>query len=709
MRMEGELGPEAAAGAYEALVREHLGNDPRFDLVLLGMGPDVHVASLFPGKPELEETRRLVVGVPLAGMEPQVPRVTLTLPVLNRARVVDFLVAGEDKAQAVARAFGDPPDPDAPAARVRPEDGSIFVFVDEAAAALLVKGQFIGLDVGGTKIASATLQDGKLTTRELIKTNVADSDALVGPAGRADRPPALRRHRRGRGRAALDHRVRDRPDRPQRQHPAPGPAAARAADRAGRDPGLHRERRVVRGARGGVRRGRQPRVPEPRDDHRRHRHRRRHGVQRAPLPRRDERRRDRPHGDRARPRGRRAGPRGQAPAAGHARVPRRGPGARPPRRARGASRRRTPSSASAWQEDGEVTGHDVVDGAKAGDADALRVLDILGQRLGIGIANAINLFDPQEIVIGGGVSIAGDLLLEPARTRRRALHGAGAGPAHDDPARAPRRPGRRARRGDGRRAGGGEGASRWRGPASTPTATSRSPSTASSATSTRSRSSAPTARSTGTAARPSTRRACSARSSTRTRAASTRCARRADEWTSKQLYFPDTNVLITRFLTEEGVGEVQDFMPIDHAEMELHRHRLIRRVVVVRGQMGFQIEVQPRFDYARAEHEVEMHPHGVLFRSPDLTLALEGAIARTMGHDRTARAPRQRRLRDLRPRRGRLADVRARARPAGPHLPPLLRARDRPPRSTPPSPTGAAGSGSRATRAAGARWCCAPR
>src|SRR3954447_1704151 len=59
----------------------------------------------------------------------------------------------------------------------------------------------------------------------------------------------------------------------------------------------------------------------------------------------------------------------------------------------------------------------------------------------------------------------------------------------------------------------------------------------------------------------------------------------ADAWTSKQLYFPDTNVLITRFLTEEGVGEVQDFMPIDHAEMEMHRHRLLRRVVVVRGQM----------------------------------------------------------------------------------------------------------------------------
>jgi GH15 family glucan-1,4-alpha-glucosidase len=109
----------------------------------------------------------------------------------------------------------------------------------------------------------------------------------------------------------------------------------------------------------------------------------------------------------------------------------------------------------------------------------------------------------------------------------------------------------------------------------------------------------------------------------------------AEAWTSKQLYFPDTNVLITRFLTEEGVGEIQDFMPIDHAEMAMHRHRLIRRVVVVRGQMGFEIEVQPRFDYARADHEVEMHPHGVLFRSPDLALALEGAIARTMGHQRT--------------------------------------------------------------------------
>ena len=108
-----------------------------------------------------------------------------------------------------------------------------------------------------------------------------------------------------------------------------------------------------------------------------------------------------------------------------------------------------------------------------------------------------------------------------------------------------------------------------------------------------------------------------------------------DAWQSKQLYFPDTNVLITRFYTYEGVGEVQDFMPIEGQVHEgVHRHRLIRRVIMVRGHMRFEIEVQPRFDYARAEHEVEMHPHGVLFRSPDLTLALEGAISRAMGSAR---------------------------------------------------------------------------
>jgi GH15 family glucan-1,4-alpha-glucosidase len=102
-----------------------------------------------------------------------------------------------------------------------------------------------------------------------------------------------------------------------------------------------------------------------------------------------------------------------------------------------------------------------------------------------------------------------------------------------------------------------------------------------------------------------------------------------DDWTSRQLYFPDTNVLITRFFSPEGVGEVQDFMPIAAPELGMHRHRLIRRVVQVRGRMRFEVAVEPRFDYGREEHEVEMHPHGVLFRSSVLSVALEGAIAKS--------------------------------------------------------------------------------
>jgi GH15 family glucan-1,4-alpha-glucosidase len=93
-------------------------------------------------------------------------------------------------------------------------------------------------------------------------------------------------------------------------------------------------------------------------------------------------------------------------------------------------------------------------------------------------------------------------------------------------------------------------------------------------------------------------------------------------WGSKQLYFPDTNVLITRFLTPEGVGEVQDFMPIPRGSTAGQRHRTIRRVLAVRGQMRFVVEVAPRFDYARASHEVALTPHGALFTSPALALGL---------------------------------------------------------------------------------------
>jgi 6-phosphogluconolactonase len=136
-RMEGELGPEIGAANYEAELRARLGNDPRWDLALVGLGPDAHVASLFPGKPEVEETRRLVAGVEYAGWEPFIPRITLTLPALNAARRVIFLITGSDKAPAMKRAFGDPADPSSPASRVRPRAGELIVFCDEAAAAEL--------------------------------------------------------------------------------------------------------------------------------------------------------------------------------------------------------------------------------------------------------------------------------------------------------------------------------------------------------------------------------------------------------------------------------------------------------------------------------------------------------------------------------------------------------------------------------------------
>jgi GH15 family glucan-1,4-alpha-glucosidase len=99
----------------------------------------------------------------------------------------------------------------------------------------------------------------------------------------------------------------------------------------------------------------------------------------------------------------------------------------------------------------------------------------------------------------------------------------------------------------------------------------------------------------------------------------------SDEWTVKQLYLPDTNVLVTRFLSSDGVGEIEDFMPID--DRVPHRQRLIRRIHVVRGELRFRVEVKPAFDYARADHATSAHEHGVRFAGPDLTLLLEGSVA----------------------------------------------------------------------------------
>jgi 6-phosphogluconolactonase len=134
-RIEGELGPDAAAKRYQAELTDALGDQrPQLDLLLLGIGPDGHTASLFPGKPALDELDRAVVGVPEAGQPPYVPRVTLTLPVLNAAREVLFLIKGAEKAGPAASAFGDDPDPALPASLVRPRSGRLTILLDRDAA-----------------------------------------------------------------------------------------------------------------------------------------------------------------------------------------------------------------------------------------------------------------------------------------------------------------------------------------------------------------------------------------------------------------------------------------------------------------------------------------------------------------------------------------------------------------------------------------------
>ncbi|MGI8860503.1 MAG: glycoside hydrolase family 15 protein [Rubrobacteraceae bacterium] len=90
----------------------------------------------------------------------------------------------------------------------------------------------------------------------------------------------------------------------------------------------------------------------------------------------------------------------------------------------------------------------------------------------------------------------------------------------------------------------------------------------------------------------------------------------------KQLYWPDTNVLVTRFFSPDGVGEIIDYMPVGIPDNGHGYHQLIRRVRVVRGEMSFRVECSPAFDYAREEHETEITDEGACFRSPDLGLGL---------------------------------------------------------------------------------------
>jgi len=96
-----------------------------------------------------------------------------------------------------------------------------------------------------------------------------------------------------------------------------------------------------------------------------------------------------------------------------------------------------------------------------------------------------------------------------------------------------------------------------------------------------------------------------------------------EDYVSRQLYVPESAILITRFMTPDGVGEVHDFMPVIQGTAS-DRHRLVRNIRVVRGSMRFAIEIQPRFDYGRASHTLDLTENGGVFRSDGLELTAHG-------------------------------------------------------------------------------------
>jgi 6-phosphogluconolactonase len=140
-RIAGELADhDACARAYSRDLVTALGSPPTFDLVLLGMGPDGHTASLFPGSPALDETSRWVVAnlVTSPLVHGTATRITLTAPALNAARHIRFLVAGADKAAALAQVLEGEHDPARyPSQLIAPSAGDVVWFIDAAAASAL--------------------------------------------------------------------------------------------------------------------------------------------------------------------------------------------------------------------------------------------------------------------------------------------------------------------------------------------------------------------------------------------------------------------------------------------------------------------------------------------------------------------------------------------------------------------------------------------
>jgi 6-phosphogluconolactonase len=133
-RLRGEVEPEKAAAEYESVIKKNLGDNPRFDLILLGLGDDGHTASLFPGTGALGETEKLAAANFVEKLNAS--RLTLTFRAVNAAKNILFLVAGAKKAGAVEQILS-AGKVDLPAAAVKPVNGKCRWFLDEPAAARL--------------------------------------------------------------------------------------------------------------------------------------------------------------------------------------------------------------------------------------------------------------------------------------------------------------------------------------------------------------------------------------------------------------------------------------------------------------------------------------------------------------------------------------------------------------------------------------------
>jgi len=137
-RITCEPAPEVSAKEYQKALKDFFSFEnapiPRFDLIFLGMGADGHIASLFPGQKSLYEKEKLVVAV--KGGNPNVNRITMTLPLLNQAHHIVFIITGEEKSRTVQRVLEDS-NIRLPAQKIRPPDGQVTWLLDRGAASLL--------------------------------------------------------------------------------------------------------------------------------------------------------------------------------------------------------------------------------------------------------------------------------------------------------------------------------------------------------------------------------------------------------------------------------------------------------------------------------------------------------------------------------------------------------------------------------------------